>query len=260
MMRAMRDDRTRTSAPWGWGGFTLVELLIASTIAVLILLGIYMVYDIGSTTFLRTERRSDMQQNARAALDTLARQIRVAGYVQPNPAYPPGLPRDPIVIATATALVIRGDVRVANPALLAPVDTIFGVTLVPTGGCGSPPCLMTHVPETSGTNVYSIGTASLPLAFGITSVAFTYFNNANAQLLPVPLDAVNVGAFPDGPLAPDPLPGPKAARNAVRRIVVTLTASDSPLAFAGPGSPGFERDYTVTQEIWIRNCAAPASC
>ena len=233
----------QVSRPAGRGGFTLAEVLMASAAAVVILLGAYAVYDTGQATYARTEQRADIQQNARAALDTLVRHIRMAGYAQQNAVV------NPIVIGDTNVLVIRGDVRMAG--LPTPgVDTIFAVRTTVNGDCPAPPCLMLQAPEVSGVNVYTANSATLPLAFGITAITFAYFD-ANGQQLPTPLDGVSGGAFPDGALPPNPLPGTTTNRDAVRRIQVTVTAVD-PRTFAGPGSRG-PQVYTLTEDVRIRN-------
>jgi len=70
MESAMRNDR----------GFTLIEILIASTIFVIVLLGIYVVYETNQATYVRGEGRANVQQNARVALDQMTREFLMAGY------------------------------------------------------------------------------------------------------------------------------------------------------------------------------------
>jgi prepilin-type N-terminal cleavage/methylation domain-containing protein len=60
-------------------GFTLVEILIASTIFALILLGVYVVYETNQGTYVRGEARSNVQQNVRVALDQITRELLMAG-------------------------------------------------------------------------------------------------------------------------------------------------------------------------------------
>lgn len=238
----MRNARQAAPRP-GPAGFSLLEVLLASATAVVILLGAYTVYESGQATYARTEQRTDIQQNARAALDTLVRQIRMAGYAALNSV------QNPIVIGDANVLVIRGDVRLAG--LPTPgVDTLFAVRTTANGDCPSPPCLMSQAPEASGVNVYAPNNATLPLAFGITAVTFAYFDGINQQL-PAPLDGVAAGAYPDGAVIPNPLPAPTTQRDAVRRVQVTITAAD-PRTFAGPGGAG-PQTYTLTEDVRIRN-------
>lgn len=60
-------------------GFTLIETLIASTIFVMVLLGLYVVYETNQSTYMRGEGRANLQQNARVALDQMTREFLMAG-------------------------------------------------------------------------------------------------------------------------------------------------------------------------------------
>ncbi len=61
-------------------GFTLVEILIASAIFAMVLVGVYVIYDTNQSTYVRGEGRADLQQNARVALDQMTRELLMAGY------------------------------------------------------------------------------------------------------------------------------------------------------------------------------------
>lgn len=65
-------------------GFTMIELLIALAIAGILLVSIYNLYISQSTTYTVQEQVSDMQQNARVAMDIVSRHIRMAGFGQPS--------------------------------------------------------------------------------------------------------------------------------------------------------------------------------
>lgn len=72
-------------------GFTLVEVIVASTIMVLVLLPIYTVFAAGHNTYNRGMGIAEIQQDARIALDWMTRETRMAGYESPtlaNPACP----------------------------------------------------------------------------------------------------------------------------------------------------------------------------
>ncbi len=61
-------------------GFTLIEILIASIILVIVLLGIYVIYESNQSTYVRGEGRANLQQNVRVALDQITRELLMAGY------------------------------------------------------------------------------------------------------------------------------------------------------------------------------------
>lgn len=64
----------------GEHGFTLIELLIAMTIALVVITSISSAFISQRKTYAVQEQISEMQQNARAAMDMMSREIRMAGY------------------------------------------------------------------------------------------------------------------------------------------------------------------------------------
>ena len=66
--------------PGRTNGFSLVELLIAMAISLVVLGAMYSVFTIQNKTFGKQEQIVEMQQNARAAMDMMSREIRMAGY------------------------------------------------------------------------------------------------------------------------------------------------------------------------------------
>lgn len=61
-------------------GFTLVEILIAIAIAGVVMAGIYSAYSSQQRSYIVQEQVAGMQQNLRAAMDLMEREIRMAGY------------------------------------------------------------------------------------------------------------------------------------------------------------------------------------
>lgn len=68
-------------SPRGQSGFGLVELMIAMTLGLVLLGGIGYLFIGSRAAFRTTDNLSRMQENARFALDTMSRDIRMAGYV-----------------------------------------------------------------------------------------------------------------------------------------------------------------------------------
>ncbi|BCD99525.1 PilW family protein [Marinagarivorans cellulosilyticus] len=62
-------------------GFSLIELMIAMLIGLIILNGVIQVVISGKRTYLDNQAISQIQENARYAIETLSREIRVAGYI-----------------------------------------------------------------------------------------------------------------------------------------------------------------------------------
>ena len=75
----MRDHRDRTIRPRREGGFTLAEVLIASTVSMIVLIGLYLLYDVNQATLIRGEQQTDLQQNARIGMDRIVRELRLVG-------------------------------------------------------------------------------------------------------------------------------------------------------------------------------------
>ena len=94
----------------GQDGFTLVELMVAMSIFLLILVGIFQVFDPSRNAYQVSTRKLDVQQNARVAMDRMARQIRMTGY------FPENIDNNnandlsnSVQVATESALSVAGD-------------------------------------------------------------------------------------------------------------------------------------------------------
>jgi prepilin-type N-terminal cleavage/methylation domain-containing protein len=61
-------------------GFTLIELLAGILISAILLAGLYSVFFSQQIAFSAQEQVAEMNQNIRAALDLMTREIRLAGY------------------------------------------------------------------------------------------------------------------------------------------------------------------------------------
>lgn len=165
-------------------GFTLIELMVAMAMATVVSGVIYSAYTIQTTIYSEQEKAVEMQQNARAALMMLQKEIRMAGYnpdgiqhisCNDNPSVGPAVKPG---IHTATATTIG-----------------FSMDLNSDGDCGD-----------SGENVaYSIYTADgikklgrndltdsqpiQPVAGNIINIDFVY-------LFQLPSDTISSGKAP----------------------------------------------------------------
>ncbi len=61
-------------------GFTLVELLVALAVSGILMTGIYSAFQSQQDSYLVQEQVAEMQQNLRASLDVITREIRMAGF------------------------------------------------------------------------------------------------------------------------------------------------------------------------------------
>ncbi len=96
-------------------GFTLLELLITLSIFLIVLFSVYMVHETNTVSYERSEMRMDIQQNARVALATMEKELRMAGYGVPNAAGTFTVPR--ILEARPRTITFRVDLRNVNGTL-----------------------------------------------------------------------------------------------------------------------------------------------
>jgi type IV pilus assembly protein PilW len=211
-------------------GFTIVEVLVALSIFLLILMGIMQVFEPSNLAYQTSQRKLNVQQNGRVAMDIMVRQIRMAGYFPENiDTNVANNQTNSIEIATDQALAIAGDLdgSGASNAFFFCLDggglrRVRGVR----GAAASYTCSSGEV-----------------LAESVTSVGFAYYD-ANNNPIPNPpagpyqLDAQAAGAVPSF--------ANTAQRAAVRRVVITLTARENV-----PNQP--PQTYTLTSDVRLRN-------
>jgi len=89
-------------------GFTLLDLLVGMAIFIIVLAAIYLMYWTSHTTFTRGKTKIDIQQHARVALETMVREIRMAGY---DPSTPPVIPAQPVGFTQAMQIAGGSDIQ-----------------------------------------------------------------------------------------------------------------------------------------------------
>ncbi len=209
----------------------MVELVIGAAIFLMVLLAAYQLFDTSRATYSSGQRKVDVQQNARAALDELVRQIRVAGYFPENFTTPPSaIPLvNPIQVATNDALAVYGDVDGSG------ASNVFLYCLDGT--------LLRRTKAAQGATTSYICSSGDIVADNITGLSFTYFdanNNPvpNPPTVPYRLDGEGVGTAPAF--------ASTAERGAVRWVLITLTAQEA-VPFQQSQS------YTLTSSVRLRN-------
>ena len=76
-------------------GFSSVEIMVSTAIAMMVLAAVTNTF-IGQTRYYNAqEQLNEMQQNARAAIDLIARELKVAGYDPSGTAISNGIPYSP---------------------------------------------------------------------------------------------------------------------------------------------------------------------
>jgi prepilin-type N-terminal cleavage/methylation domain-containing protein len=211
-------------------GFTIVEVLVALSIFLLILMGIMQVFEPSNLAYQTSQRKLDVQQNGRVAMDTIVRQLRMAGYFPEN--VDNDLTNDQansVEIATDTAIAVAGDLDGSGAT-----NAFFFCR--DSGGLRR----VRGARGTAGSYVCSSGDV---LAESVTNLNFAYYDVNNAPIpappaAPYQLDAQSPGGAPSF--------ANTTQRRAVRRIVVTLTARE-----AVPNQP--PQTYTLTSDVRLRN-------
>jgi prepilin-type N-terminal cleavage/methylation domain-containing protein len=241
------------------GGFTLIELLIAMSIFLIILLGVYQMFDTNRATYMSGTSKVDIQQNARVALDQIAREIRMAGY------YPENFPTStltnpqPIQIAQNSALAILGDADGSGVSKLFlyclngtnvirkwTAVTFVGGVFNPTPPVQAYTCSEENVPNVRVGAVLGENVAT------VSGLRFTYYDANNlpipnpmpaSKTTPYTLDGEGVGAVP--------VFGAIAQRGPVRTIVITIVATETVRGVTVPGQQ--PQSITLTSSVRLRN-------
>ena len=183
----MSNRDTRKAALFAERGFTLAEAIIAAALSSFILLGLYLMYETNQVSFTKGERQTDLQQNARIALDRIVRELRLAG------SDPSG-----ILAGGGTAILVAEASRVQ---FYADVDSNSTTDRIEYSFDAAAQLIRRQFWSGNGA---SAGTEQLAQA--VTALAFAYFDGSN-NLLPSPVLAGNLGS--------------------IRRVSVTVTTTDT---------------------------------
>ena len=213
-----------------FGGFTVVEVLVAICMLGLILFGITQVFEPTTLAYPAAQRTINARRNGRTAMDVMTREIRMAGYFPENADKTPENDQsDAVELATNAALAVAGDLdgTGASSTFLFCVDA--GALRRVHGPRGAAPSYSCR-----GGNV---------LAERVDRLAFAYYDGSNTPLPNPPtatydLDGQAIGAVPSFATTTE--------RGAVRRVVITVTATE-----AVPNQPS--QTYTLTSDVRLRN-------
>ena len=220
----------RCATPHGQDGFTMIEMLIALSVFLLILMGVFQIFEPSNAAYVSSERKLGVQQNARIAMDMMLRQIRMAGYFPEN--FDTDTTNDvanSVQIATDTAMALAGDLDGSNAS-----NAFFF--------CVSASGLRRVKGALGVATSYQCNSGDI-LAESVTSLGFAYYdanNNPvpNPPTAPYQLDGQAAGAAPTFVTT--------TQRAAVRRVVIQLTARESV-----PNQPA--QTYTLNSDVRLRN-------
>ena len=94
-------------------GFTLIEILVVLVLSLVVLGAVLNIFIMQNQTSTAQQEITYAQQNVRAAMDLMMREIRNAGYDPTGTVFNTG--NLPIAQATGTLIQVRSDYRGANP-------------------------------------------------------------------------------------------------------------------------------------------------
>lgn len=245
-------------------GLTLVEILIASSIFLVLLFGIYSVFESSRTTVAAGEGKADIQQNARVAMELMGQDLRLVGYGFPTGA-------GAVTAATPTSMTFWADLTNASTILLNPVnpgDTTLTVQnasgiqrgdiiYLINGGQSEQVTVASVIPGTTSVTASSGATAAYPAGAQVTRPKLiTYSLNAGTiskddgeggGLHPLAYDvqALQFRYFDGNDV--EIVPGNLAADLAnIRRISIAITMQSPPGLVTGQA-------YTLTSDVRVRN-------
>ena len=251
-------------------GFSLVELVIGMAIFLLVLIAIYQLFDTGSATYRSGQRKVDVQQNARVALDEVVRQFRMAGYFpetyDDDSATNPGSTR-PLHVAASTGLAVYGDLDatcdLTNPTNPTPFSCPANSSSVflycvetdklnrkvnmrrvkgNAGILSSYQCAAGDILAELADLTYAPNSDTI--IDGTAWLTFSYYDTNNT-LIPVPAGS----GLDNEPLGAIPTFGSTANRGNVRTVVITLVLREE-MAHQAP------QIYSLTSSIRLRNINA----
>lgn len=204
-------------------GFSMIEVLVVSAILPIVLLTIYTVYDNGLQNYARGTARADVQQNIRVALESMARELRAAGY-SPSTTGCPSPPSGAITAIGTSPVSVALQADVDGNNCTDQVIYTFDPPADPSKPCDASDAT-TIGKITRSVQVWSNGTWSpatpVPsdVAQCVTGLTITYYNSS--------------GTTEGNPAD-------------VRRISIAIAGAENVRGF----SP---RTYTLTSDVRLRN-------
>lgn len=168
-------------------GFTLVELLVAMAISSIMLAVIVVTYQSQAQTHITQQEVVDMQQNARAAMDLMTREIRMAG-LNPTGNAGTGTPKSMITAADANCLEFGMDMSGDGDTNDTNEQYRYKLTNDGTSACGDGNGIADSFPCALGRRT---GGGLQVVADNIEALNFAYLD-ANGAVIPTPVSAANL--------------------------------------------------------------------
>ncbi len=153
-------------------GFTLIELVIATFIATVLMLVMAQSFHMQSDAYYEQDMVVPRDENLRAAMYILTKDVRMIGYDFAECQCS--------VITTADASVFSFSTDMDGDGSIG-ADELFSYYVTDTTGDGI------------GDSLYGKTYLGVPLAKKISAISFTYFDSTGTQLTNVPLDSTDRG-------------------------------------------------------------------
>lgn len=216
-----RDGDVKRRGP---SGFSLVELMIAMAVGLVILGATYSLFTIQNKQLGNQDVITEMQQNARMAMEMISRELRMAGY---NPTGTPLTRCTGTTTATTTCVGIR---NAAADAISFTADLNGNGDLTVGAGIDNPNENIVYDRYLSS-GVYALGRTSngskSPLINHLDLMSFSYFNASGVATTDLA---------------------------SIREVQITIRTIASKMDPSYPTNGGY-RTYTLTSRVAPRNLA-----
>ncbi len=213
-------------------GFSLMELLISTSIFLVVLYALYLIYDMGEANYATGSRQWDVQSQARVGLERMSREIRMAGYDLPSKA------ADPVVIATDDTISFH-----VNLEGIATMDKYVTYSL---RDCSGNVGTTLYRRVSAGPLASATFCGGDPFVDNVSNLTFGYYELNNVTL-PYPLTSTYQldGQGPVTGSSVPSAPAPGGQRDRVRQVKIALTIQQQ---IRGQTVP-----FTTTTDVALRN-------
>jgi prepilin-type N-terminal cleavage/methylation domain-containing protein len=215
-------------------GFTLLETLITTALFSIVIVGVYLLYTTMQNTLTRGELKTDLQQNARIAMDRMVQEIRMAGY-------------DPSGAIPVVALPPQAAVRAASGGCLSFIayNPTSGASAQITYYLDGTDIRRREDPWDVTDHAFSGGSGQ-PLAESVSLLTFRYYDAYNGVITLLPITSTQRCPPEAGAPAQSMVQLDYVQMKQVRRVGITLQTRDS--------RPGvFPELFTLTSDVLLRN-------
>jgi len=154
--------------PQNQKGFTLLEVLIASSLFVIVLFAVYVTFESSQKTYTWGSNKVEVQQTARVAMGIMANEIRTAGY---DPSNPP--------VGVIPGLASPTAIQVANANTLTFIADVDGDNVTDRVTYRLQGTQVMRDFASWGGGIFPVPVAE-QLADGITALTFAYFDGNDA--------------------------------------------------------------------------------